>query len=206
MWWIIGILSIPYALKMLKDDTQSMKTDIKTTVIDNEQINQKNIKDNFNNICKAVGIKLDKKGRPIKKDQYLLGVEFLQYKGHSDETIDVFYNIFMDKYDNKLTEENQDIKDREAIIKNASKTNIMVFRHDYYGDMEAEKRLDILNQQTWGKMVYQYRYIHGMNSSAKFTEVWTLKVPIEFRRKDLKRLYKDSCISAEIDFGDFRGY
>lgn len=206
MWWVIGILSLPVALKWAKKDVHNMKTDFKTTVIDDEEINKKNIKQNFMNICKAVGIKTDSKGRPLKKQQYLLGVEFLQYKGHTDEVIDVFYDTFMNKYDEKLQEENEAIKKRDNIIKNSSQYNIMVFRHDYYGDMKAQKRLDTLNHQTWGKMVYQCRYIHGMNSNAKYTEVWTLKVPIEFERKDLNRLYKDSCIAAEIDFGDFRGY
>lgn len=190
---------------MLKDDIHNTKVDFRTTVVDDEEINKNSVKNNFEDICKAVGIKLDKQNRPVKKDQYLLGVEFLQYKGHSDEVIDVFYNIFMNRYNDKLAEEDKEIIDRASVIKNSNRYNIMVFRHDYYGNMEPEKRLDTLKKQIWGKMVHQCRYIHSMNSNAKYTEIWTLKVPIEFQRKDLKRLYKDSCIQAEIDFGDFRG-
>ena len=67
MWWIIGILSIPYGLKMLKKDINNTKTDFNTTVTDNEKMNKRRVRENFNEICKSVGIKLDKKKRPVKK-------------------------------------------------------------------------------------------------------------------------------------------
>ena len=205
MWWIIGILSIPYGLKMLKDDYHSMRVDLKTTVIDSEESNKNNIKREFENICNAVGIKLDKNGRPVSKDQYTLGVQFLQYKGHSDETINVFYDMFMDRFNGKLIEEGKQIESRNNVIENSDDYNLMVFRHDYYGYMDSKDRFNKLNNQAWGKMVKDCRCIPGRHAYARYTEIWTLRVPIEFRRKDLKRLYKDSCISAEIDFGDFRG-
>ena len=95
MWWIIGVLSLPIAMKWAKKDIHNIKTDFKTTVVDNDEINKSNIQKHFIDICKSLNIKLDNKNRPIKKQQYILGVEFLQYKGHKDEIIDIFYELYM---------------------------------------------------------------------------------------------------------------
>ena len=107
---LLGLIgSIAYSSHVIKNDIQAEKIDHKIKPTLEIKENKRQIRKNFNDICKRSGIDIDKKtGNPYDKSQCQKGIEYLQYRGYDPTAVDYFKELFMDKYINKQQELEKD--------------------------------------------------------------------------------------------------
>lgn len=190
--------SIAYSGHVIKNDLKAETIDYQTKPTFDSNQNKKRIRDKFNMICKRAGIRIDKEGNPLDKDQCHKGMEYLQYQGYNNDEVEEFKNIFVQRYDrgkrNKreaITEKNKQLIN--YLNNNAGDELVVIRKRVYKCDTSPEERMSkLLQNNLWSKIVHHHTYIRS--DVGKFEEIWTLKVPKNFFKQISKnKLYDNIC-------------
>lgn len=209
---LLGLIgSIAYSSHVIKNDIQAEKIDHKIKPTLEIKENKRQIRKNFNDICKRSGIDIDKKtGNPYDKSQCQKGIEYLQYRGYDPTAVDYFKELFMDKYINKQQGKRNKIliKHRQLLQKyNKSKRGkkLITYRRNIYINEKPDIRMEkIMKNNMWSTFVDNYTYIHGYGT-AKYTEIWNLIIPENlFNGYDINDIYDEICYLNNIHNGSFR--
>lgn len=197
--------AIGYSAHIIKNDVQAEVTDYKTKPTFNRKKNKKIINTNFKNICKRSGIKFQN-GYPVSDNKIDIAIEYLQYQGYDEGSIQYFKNIFYKKYNagQKQQKEilNNKIKQLLTKAQNKACTDIVVYRVIIYSSsLSPTERMDkILSNKLWKKIVARKSYIRS--NSGKWEEIWTLKVPNDFfYGVDKDELYRNICKMQNVEYG-----
>lgn len=213
----MGLLLLMGMIGSITYGTYCVKKDIQTTAIDKtiqptlNQTDDKTLVYNyFDRICERSGIKLSEQKNPLILNQCHKGMEYLQYQGFNNQTVNDFKEIYIKKFESEQQEQKETIiKKHNALLnkaKNELKNTLIVFRKEHYGVDEPKERMErIMKNELWKEIVSNYTYIRG-NGKASFCEVWTLNVPQDFFKDNFfddekHQLYKEVCWLENINDG-----
>lgn len=208
--------SIVYSTHCVKNDIKAEVADSKCKPSLNKESNRNNVRTNFTVICKRAGIKLSDKGLPLDERQCRNGMEYLKYRGYDPESVEYFKKLFHDKYLRQLSNNENTLSQKHSQLKkflNTHKHNeiLVTFRRNYYGNESATSRMEkIMKNSLWRQIVDNYTFVES-GSSARYTEVWNLRVPRNFfnsysnpcgKIKE-SELYNEVCWLQGLDNGSF---
>lgn len=198
--------TVLYSGYVIKNDIQAEVTDYKTKPTFNKETNQDIIKNNFKDICKRSGIKMDAMSNPINDKKIESAKEYLRYQGYTDSDIDFFTNLFNEKVNDGYTHKVNILKCKNERLKyklqQYPSTEMVVFRKTIYkSSLSPDERANkLLNNEIWSAIVDHYTYIRA-NGGGKWEEVWTLKVPqLFFTDITKEELYKNICELEDIEY------
>ena len=185
-----------YGAHAVKKDIQAEKTDFYLTPSVNDVYNKDSIRMYFIEICKRSGVTLNQ-NKPVYLEEMHLGMEYLQYRGFNQNSVDYFKMLYEKKFRELAEEQYREISYKhDKILRSYSEgSSIVTFKHDYYGNERPQSRMDKLySYPLWNKLVDNYTYIRGQHSNAKYTEIWNLKIDVDFlTNKEINQIYKEVC-------------
>ena len=196
---LLGTVGVPlYAGYVVKKDIESMSRDYRVKPSPSVAKNKETIRREFDTICKRCEMRRNKQGEILDERYLNVAIEYLQYQGFDNESIELFEELFEKNFKGGLKRQTNEIKAKhqryiEIMNKNPYNWDYKIFRQSYYGSGDIKRRVKKISEnELWSKILNQEP------QCVDNIEIYSIYAPKRITN-NIDKIYEEVCWIQGLD-------